>query len=245
MSIRRIFIIMVLVFTGVAWGVGDGSGGRVGDFLMAGGYLVWFVLLPLSVLTIKQIVQAFLLVRRSRLIPGTVAAHAKESVAEARIKPLLEYLKEEGSFLSRVLYAGLREARNGRSAMEYSMVEMLEQDTAELLRKIEWLNIIGNVAPMIGLFGTVWGMIDAFNGIVRAGGQPEPAELAGGISVALVTTWWGLVVAIPALAAFGFLRNRIDSISSEAAVTAEELLSSVATPTTHVIQTRAGSNIQK
>ncbi len=220
------------------------SGSRVGDFLIAGGYLVWCVLLPLSILTIKQIVQSCLLIRRSRLLPNSVAAHARESVADSRVKSLLEFLKEEDSFLSRVLYAGLREARNGRSAMEYSMAEMLEQDTADLLRKIEWLNIIGNVAPMIGLFGTVWGMIDAFNEIVRAGGQPEPSELAGGISVALVTTWWGLIVAIPALAAFGFLRNRIDSISSEAAVIAEELLSSVATPTTHIIQTRSGTKIK-
>ena len=110
-----------------------------------------------------------------------------------------------------------------------AVTESLEQDTANLLRKIEWLNLIGNVAPMIGLFGTVWGMIEAFNGIVQAGGQPQPADLAAGISVALVTTWWGLIVAIPALAAFGFLRNRIDSFTAEVALTSEKLLASIDT----------------
>ena len=113
--------------------------------------------------------------------------------------------------------------------MENAMAEMIEQDATALLRKIEWLHIIGNVAPMIGLFGTVWGMIDAFHGIVSAGGQPEPADLAGGISTALVTTWWGLVVAIPALAAYGLLKNRIDSLAAEVAVTAENLLRNVQT----------------
>ena len=76
----------------------------------------------------------------------------------------------------------------------------------------------------MGWLGRGGGIIYAFHCIVQAGGQPEPANLAGGISVALVTTWWGLVVAIPALAVYGFLRNRIDILSAEAAVTAEELL---------------------
>ncbi len=111
--------------------------------------------------------------------------------------------------------------------MENGMAEMMEQETTHLLRKIEWLNILGNVAPMVGLFGTVWGMIDAFNQIVVKGGQPEPADLAGGISVALVTTWWGLIIAIPALAAYGSLRNRIDSLVAEIAVFAENLLRNI------------------
>jgi biopolymer transport protein ExbB len=108
--------------------------------------------------------------------------------------------------------------------MENAMAEMLEQQSTTLLRKIEWLNIIGAVAPMIGLFGTVWGMIEAFNRIVYAHGQPEPDQLAGAISIALVTTLWGLFAAIPALAAYGSLRNRIDALSAEAALAAEDLI---------------------
>lgn len=99
-----------------------------------------------------------------------------------------------------------------------------------MLRKIEWLNIIGNVAPMIGLFGTVWGMIEAFNRIVQAQGQPEPERLADAISIALVTTLWGLFTAIPALAAYGSLRNRIDAITAETSVTAEALIERMETP---------------
>ena len=197
-------------------------------FFGAGGWLVWVVLLPLSVVTIGLIVQYLLLLRRGKLLPATVIKHVKKSLAGDNPAKAQEFLRDEGSFLSRTLYVGLAESKNGRGAMENTMAEMIEQDTTTLLRRIEWLNIIGNVAPMIGLFGTVWGMIDAFQGIVDAGGQPEPADLAGGISTALVTTWWGMVVAIPALATYGFLRNRVDALAAEVTVTAEELLHDVA-----------------
>ena len=92
------------------------------------------------------------------------------------------------------------------------------------MRKIEWLSLIGNVSPMVGLFGTVFGMIKLFDTIVVAGGQPQPAQLAGGISVALVTTFWGLSIAIPALAIYGVFRNRIETLVSDAVIEAENIM---------------------
>jgi biopolymer transport protein ExbB len=92
------------------------------------------------------------------------------------------------------------------------------------MRSIEWLNLIGNVSPMVGLFGTVFGMIKLFDAIVTAGGQPQPAQLAGGISVALVTTFWGLFIAIPALAIHGVFRNRIETLANDAVIEAEHIV---------------------
>ena len=77
---------------------------------------------------------------------------------------------------------------------------------------------------MVGLFGTVFGMIKLFNAIVVSGGQPQPAQLADGISVALVTTFWGLFIAIPALAAHGIFRNRIESLISDAVTEAASVM---------------------
>ena len=77
---------------------------------------------------------------------------------------------------------------------------------------------------MIGLFGTVYGMILAFQAIVATGGDANPVLLAGGISTALTTTFWGLVVAIPALTGYGIIRNQIDELTTEATLTAQELL---------------------
>jgi biopolymer transport protein ExbB len=201
-------------------------------FFYAGGWLVWAVLLPLSMATVSLIVQYFMTIRRSKLLPGAILERAGELLSGGQYESADDFLREDKSFLGRTLHAGIIERKNGRAVMENSMAEVLEHEATNLLRKVEWLNIIGNVAPMIGLFGTVWGMIDAFTGIVRAGGQPEPADLAGGISTALVTTWWGMVVAIPALAAYGVLRNRIDTLTSEVAVVADDMLREVSLEST-------------
>lgn len=105
------------------------------------------------------------------------------------------------------------------------MEEELEGRSARLFRKIEYLNIIGNVSPMIGLFGTVFGLIRLFGSIGERGRIPEANLVAENISIALVTTFWGLLVAIPALGVYGFMRNRIDILTAECAQAADRLLS--------------------
>ncbi|GAF69881.1 unnamed protein product, partial [marine sediment metagenome] len=111
--------------------------------------------------------------------------------------------------------------------MRSVIAESLQEQAWALMRRIEWVNLIGNVSPMVGLFGTVFGMIKLFNAIVVAGGQPQPAQLAEGISVALVTTFWGLFIAIPALAVYGVFRNRIETLVSDAVVEAENVMSEI------------------
>ena len=105
------------------------------------------------------------------------------------------------------------------------MDESAEEKSTALLRKIEWLNLLGNMAPMLGLLGTVWGMILMFMEIVKAKGIPSPDKLAYAIGIALVTTLLGLTVAIPALGAFAILRNRIDALSNQVVLQAQELIS--------------------
>ena len=86
------------------------------------------------------------------------------------------------------------------------------------------LGLIGAIAPMLGLTGTVSGMITAFNTIAAKGGMAKPDELAGGIGQALYTTLFGLMVAIPAMIAFTYFRNRIDSIVAEAGKRIERVM---------------------
>ena len=192
-------------------------------FFIAGGPLGW-VLLAMSMVTVSLITQNFIAITRKKLLPQSIITRIRRAIETDNAKTALKIAQNDDSMIANITLAGLELPNDDQNAVEIAISETLEQETTGLLRKIEWLNLIGNVAPMIGLFGTVWGMINAFNGIVRAGGQPEPADLAGGISIALVTTWWGLVVAIPALAAYGFLKNRIDSIAAEAAIAAEGLM---------------------
>jgi biopolymer transport protein ExbB len=108
--------------------------------------------------------------------------------------------------------------------MERAMGEAAEERTAKMLRYTEWLNLMGNLGPMLGLLGTVWGLIKTFFKIVEAGGIPNPGELAGAIGIKLVCTLLGLCIAIPALGVYGAMRNRIDTLTAEAQAVGRDML---------------------
>jgi biopolymer transport protein ExbB len=112
----------------------------------------------------------------------------------------------------------------GFAEYKAAVEEAGEDQTGRLYRKTEVLGLIGAVAPMLGLLGTVLGMISAFNTIAAKGGMARPDELAGGIGQALVTTLLGLIVAIPAMVAFSYFRNTIDSIVAEAGKRIERIM---------------------
>lgn len=89
---------------------------------------------------------------------------------------------------------------------------VVSQSVSVLETRLHWLSIIGVLAPMLGLLGTVAGLVEAFNNIERAGGQVQPKDLASGIWAALLTTVFGLVVALPSLAVYHFLENRVNTV---------------------------------
>lgn len=178
----------------------------------------------LSLASVALIIEHAITIRRSVLVPELSVAQVKTMFDERRFREALEFCQSDPSFVSGVVHAGLIEAANGYQAMETAMQDAAEERTARLYRKIEWLNLIGNVSPMLGLFGTVWGMMMAFGTIAAKGGKADPSDLAGGIMVALVSTFCGLLVAMPALSAYGIFKSRIEQMSMEAALVAEELL---------------------
>ena len=126
--------------------------------------------------------------------------------------------------LGYVVNAGLTEASNGFAAMERALEESLEERSAKLFRKTEYLHIIGNGSPMIGLLGTVTGMILLFAEIHASDAFPGARVVAEKIAVALITTFWGLAVAIPALSIHAVFRNRIDVLTAECALATERIL---------------------
>lgn len=128
--------------------------------------------------------------------------------------------------LGQAACAGIARLSAGRESARAAITEAVEEQATRLFRRIEYLNVIGNISPMIGLFGTVVGMINAFARIYSAGGgMPDAAKLAGDISVALITTFWGLLIAIPALSIFSLLRNRIDAFAAESMKLCDSLVS--------------------
>jgi biopolymer transport protein ExbB len=199
----------------------QGDGSRQTEWI--GTLLIW-LLLALSLVNIGLIAQLFTTNRRPLLLPEATANRLREMLQKGRYREAIQFAQGEPSDLARVVRVALGQASFGFAAMLRALEQVSEETTTERLRRVESLNIIGQVSPMIGLFGTVYGMIVAFRSIAESGGNADPVLLAGGIGTALVTTFWGLLVAIPALAAYATIRNRIDSLATETSLEAQSLI---------------------
>lgn len=184
---------------------------------------IW-VILALSVVVVALIIQYYLRYRRTSIIPDATREQLENLINEKRYKEAIEFAGNDTSYLGKVVSAALAQAGNGYPAMERAIEETGDAETTKMLRPLEMLNILGNVGPMLGLFGTVYGIIIAFNDLLLAGGKVDPGLLAGGISTALVTTFWGLIVAMPAVSAYAMIRNMLDEVTVEGVGVAEEII---------------------
>ncbi len=196
---------------------------------LLGSLIIWFLLL-LSTLSIGGIGYLSLTNQRKNILPMGVLDEIKRLLDQGEYKQVIDLTAQENSFFSRILQFGLQEAPRGYAAVIRRLHQSAEELTMHRFRRVEYLNVLGQVSPMIGLFGTVYGMILAFRAIVISGGNPDPVLLAGGIGTALTTTFWGLIVAIPALAGYTVIRNRIDALTAEATIEAEILLNQFKPP---------------
>lgn len=193
----------------------------VRELFEAGG-VIGITILVLSVAMVALIVEHMISIRRGSLSPPRFAEKVHHLILQGEFQAASEACQESTSFLSRLISEGLAEVELGYSAVEKSLEDASTQQAAKLYRKIEYLSMIGTIAPMLGLLGTVWGMILAFMEFtVKA--NPQVAELAPGIYKALVTTLLGLGVAVPALASFAIFRIRIDELVAETSLMAEHI----------------------
>ena len=194
-----------------------------GDVAWIGAGLIWF-LVALSIASLGWTGAMAWANRRKEIVPDDLWGSIDELVRERKFQEVYDLAKGHQSDMARILTVALAESAHGYGAMVRAAEQSCEQLAIGRLRRIEPLNIVGSVAPMIGLFGTVYGMIIAFREIVAAGGTPDPVGLASGIGTALTTTFWGLIVAIPALAGYALIRNKIDGLTIEAAAVAEHII---------------------
>ena len=225
-----VFVVLAIIISMAFYSFGDNDERGVHSrtffkqFVIAGGPIVWFVLLPMSLVMVFLVVEYSLTICKKRLLPKGVSQDISETIRKFGPGELESQLADNSDLVSIAILQAVTKGKGDLFRIRSGLFESLQDQALELFRKIEWINLIGNVSPMVGLFGTVFGMIKLFNAIVQAGGQPQPAHLAGGISVALVTTFWGLFIAIPALTVHGIFRNRIEALVSEAATEAENIM---------------------
>ena len=184
---------------------------------------IFITIVLLSIWGLTLIIQGFIKNRASVYMPEETTNQIRDMIGQRKFKELIEFTETDDSFISKALNPALKRAPSF-SSMKEAMETAIGEETAQKFRSIEYLNIIGNLGPLLGLMGTVLGMINAFAAMQAAEGGADPQTLAGGISQALTHTFMGLFLAIPCLMAFGFLRTIVDRLTVRAALTAEELL---------------------
>ena len=188
----------------------------------------WFfgpIFLLLSFMMIALVFMNILQVRRDVLLPAAFIEEFEQKLAAKDYQGAFETAKGDDSFISRVLGAGLSKLNRGYSEAIEGMQEVGEDENMALEHRLSYLALIGAIAPMFGLMGTVYGMIQSFEKIATAKTSPSPSELAGGISIALFTTLEGLGIAIPAMIAYSLLRNRVSRFVLEIGIISEGLMS--------------------
>jgi len=196
-----------------------------GSIELLGSGVTWLLLL-MSTCSIGLMVHLALANRRSTVLPGELIKKIRKNIKKKQFQAAIDIASKDNSYLGKILVAAFLEAKFGFPAMMRALEQTADELATARMRRIELLNVFGQVSPMIGLFGTVYGMILAFGAIVASGGSADPVALAGGIGTALTTTFWGLVVAIPALSGYAILRNKIDELTVEATIAGEEVLNS-------------------
>ncbi len=194
----------------------------VESILTQGGPIGWVIML-LSVATLALIIEFGVNVRADKLCPPELIDEIEALLEEDEYQEALELCESEPNFITRSLAAGLPRLNEGYATVKEAMEGAAGVEAVKLQQKVSWMLFLSNVAPMLGLFGTVSGMITAFQTIVSRGAKVTPADLAGGISAALVTTFLGLLVAIPAVTAYQYFRNKATRISIHFAEVLEEM----------------------
>ncbi|SMP54684.1 biopolymer transport protein ExbB [Neorhodopirellula lusitana] len=210
------------------------------DIVTSGGWpgiLILLVLVSLSIAAAYLVIDQVLSLRRDDILPPGLSNEIAGLLRDGKVADADEALRARPSVLAGVVSLALATREFGWAEIEKTVEDTLLERSAAMHRRIDYLSMIANLSPMVGLLGTVTGMIFAFRQVAATSGAAGAGDLAEGIYQALVTTVGGLVVAIPALAAVGVLRNRVDTLMSEVTMHAERSLSPlrrrmIASPTT-------------
>ncbi len=183
------------------------------EYLVKGGILM-VPILACSVIGLAVFFERAWMLRASRNVPRDLARRVEDLFRRGQVEEAMALCRRSRSPLARVLMAALKNAGLERDAVKEAVQEVGRREAAHLERYVGVLGTVANVSPLLGLLGTVSGMIKAFT-VISVEGVGNPASLAGGISEALITTAAGLTVAIPAFVAYRYFLGKVDRIVLE------------------------------
>ena len=176
---------------------------------------IWMSIFAVSFATLAFIIQGFVAIKREKLIPEALIGSIAESLEAGNLQEAIETCEANPGPLSTILMTGFYNISEGFEVVQESIATATELETEKLMQQVNYLNICGQIALMLGLMGTVTGMVSAFDGLATATGAAKAALLAGSISGALWTTCAGLIIAVPALLGYTFIKNNATRIILE------------------------------
>jgi biopolymer transport protein ExbB len=182
------------------------------------------VILLLSIYFVATVTRLFLEMRPQVAAPPALVNELNEMLPRREFKPIYAQVRQDKSLFSRLLATGISELPNGLAEARDSMERVGEAATVEMEKKISMLAVLGTLGPMIGLLGTLKGMIAAFSVIAMSDVQLKASDVATAISEALLLTFEGVALSVPAIYFYAVFRNRVSTISVNTLVQADEYL---------------------
>lgn len=182
-----------------------------------------------SLIGVSMVFVCMIDIREGRILPKQTIDRVSDLIRAERWEDLEILVKSNASFVPRVLRAVLSRGRADRATIRETAELAASEESARWFRRIELLNVIGNLGPLIGLAGTVWGMILAFTSLGNSGGQAGPSDLSLGISKALFHTLLGLCLAIPCLLVYGIYRSIVDRLCTRGMMLVAEFVDKLPT----------------
>ncbi len=192
------------------------------DFMIKGGWIMWPILIC-SLVAVTIFLERMFYLKNIKTKNKKFILRIKDLVKRGNIESAISACRKNSTPLAKIILAGLMKFDQGKEEIKAAIEDSANQEVPLLEGNLPVLSTVANVAPLLGLLGTVLGMIQSFN-VITSMGVGDPKVLAGGISVALLTTAFGLTVAIPTVVAYNYLSRRVEKIIREMEGSCTELL---------------------
>jgi len=176
---------------------------------------IWMMIFAVSIATLALIIQGLVNIKHEKMLPEHLIEGIRESLSEGDLGTAVAACEANPGPLSNILMAGFGNITEGFEVIQDSITASADMETEKVMQQVNYLNICGQIAPMLGLMGTVTGMVAAFGGLATASAATKAAVLASSISGALWTTCAGLIIAVPALLGYTLIKNSATRIILE------------------------------
>ncbi len=193
------------------------------EIFLKGGFIMWLILAT-SIVGLAVVIDRFWVLRKARINVPAFMVRIRGFIKKKDISGAISYCMEEKSPVANIVRKGLKKYRYGHDRVKEAIENAGSQEISKLEKGLTILATVAGIAPLLGFLGTVTGMIQAFMTIQDLAGAANPSDLAGGIWEALITTAFGLIVGIPALAFYNYFLSAVKRLVGEMETVANDVV---------------------